>query len=67
LIKELGNTDGLTGPTRDRFVAAMREKLSQMRAEKVKDFNTIAQAIIDLRSSVLGDAFKVLPLDGVSV
>jgi hypothetical protein len=45
----------------------MRQLLAKFRVEKIKDFSTIAQAIIDLRSSILGDAFKVLPLDGVTV
>jgi hypothetical protein len=67
LIAELGNTAGLSENARNKFLAGMRQLLAKFRTDKVKDFGTIAQAIIDLRSSVLGDSFKVLPLDGVTV
>jgi hypothetical protein len=45
----------------------LRELLQRFKAQKVKDFDTIARGIIEFRSQLLGDKSKVLRLEGVTI
>jgi hypothetical protein len=64
---ELGNADEYSGEEKSRFIQGLRELLQKFRADKVKDFDTIARGIIEFRSQLLGDKSKVLPLEGVTI
>lgn len=65
IILELGSSDGL--PDKQQFNNGLREVVSSFQKSKMKDFRTIAQAIIDYRREYLGDDSKVLPLEGTSL
>ncbi|KAK4102901.1 hypothetical protein N658DRAFT_514997 [Parathielavia hyrcaniae] len=67
ILLELGNPDDYSGEQKSRFIQGLRELLQKFKAEKVKDFNTIARGIIEFRSQLLGDKSKVLRLDGVTI
>jgi hypothetical protein len=45
----------------------MRELVQKFKAGKVKDFETIAREILEVRSQLLEDKSKVLRLDGVTI
>jgi hypothetical protein len=45
----------------------LRELLQRFKAQKVRDFDTIARGIIEFRSQLLGDKSKVLRLEGVTI
>jgi hypothetical protein len=64
---ELGNPDDYSGEQKSRFIQGLRELLQKFKADKVKDFDTIARGIIEFRSQLLGDKSKVLRLDGVKL
>ncbi|SPQ19097.1 6cf46192-8b88-45a0-9851-93acb9407b0f [Thermothielavioides terrestris] len=67
ILVELGNADEYSGEEKSRFIQGLRELLQKFRADKVKDFDTIARGIIEFRSQLLGDKSKVLPLEGVTI
>ncbi|KAJ4298767.1 hypothetical protein N0V88_003800 [Collariella sp. IMI 366227] len=67
ILLELGNPDGYNSEEKARFIQGLRELLQRFKADKVKDFNTIARGIIDFRSQLLGDKSKILRLDGVKL
>ena len=64
---ELGSPDDYTGEAKSRFIQGLRELLQKFKADKVKDFDTIARGIIAFRAQLLGDKSKVLRLDGVTI
>lgn len=64
---ELGNPDDYSGEEKSRFIQGLRELLQRFKADKVKDFDTIARGIIDFRSEILKDKSKVLRLEGVTI
>jgi hypothetical protein len=64
---ELGNSDDYSGEQKSRFIQGLRELLQKFKAQKVKDFDTIARGIIEFRSQFLGDKSKVLRLEGVAI
>ena len=64
---ELGNPDDYSGEQKSRFIQGLRELLQKFKADKVKDFDTIARGIIEFRSQLLGDKSKVLRLEGVKL
>jgi hypothetical protein len=64
---ELGNSDDYKGEQKGRFIQGLKELLQKFRANKVRDFDTIAHGIIEFRSRFLGDSFKILPLEGVKL
>jgi hypothetical protein len=64
---ELGRADDYTGEQKSRFIQGLRELLQNFRANKVRDFDTIANGIIEFRSRFLGDRSKILPLEGVTL
>ncbi|KAK4041990.1 hypothetical protein C8A01DRAFT_14356 [Parachaetomium inaequale] len=67
ILLELGNPDDYSGEQKSRFIQGLRELLQRFKAEKVKDFDTIARGIIEFRSQLLGDKSKVLRLEGVTI
>jgi hypothetical protein len=67
ILLELGNPDDYSGEQKSRFIQGLRELLQKFKADKVKDFNTIARGIIEFRAQLLGDTSKVLRLDGVTI
>ncbi|KAL2015223.1 hypothetical protein VTK56DRAFT_6052 [Thermocarpiscus australiensis] len=67
ILVELGNPDDYSGEEKSRFILGLRELLQKFKANKVKDFNTIARGIIEFRSQLLGDKSKVLHLEGVTI
>ncbi|KAK4239736.1 protein red1 [Achaetomium macrosporum] len=67
ILLELGNPDGYSGKEKSRFIQGMRELVQKFKAGKVKDFETIAREIVEVRSQLLGDKSKVLRLDGVTI
>lgn len=64
---ELGKSDDYTGEQRDRFIQGLKDLLQDFRAKKTRDFDTIANGIIEFRARFLGDKSKILPLDGVTL
>ncbi|GAB1311604.1 Putative zinc-finger domain-containing protein [Madurella fahalii] len=67
ILLELGNPDDYSGEEKSRFIQGLRELLQRFKADKVKDFDTIARGIIDFRSEILKDKSKVLRLEGVTI
>ncbi|KXX80075.1 Protein red1 [Madurella mycetomatis] len=67
ILLELGNPDDYSGEEKTRFIQGLRELLQRFKADKVKDFDTIARGIIDFRSEILKDKSKVLRLEGVTI
>jgi len=67
ILLELGSPDDYTGEAKSRFIQGLRELLQKFKADKVKDFDTIARGIIAFRAQLLGDKSKVLRLDGVTI
>ncbi|KAK3310965.1 uncharacterized protein B0T15DRAFT_57425 [Chaetomium strumarium] len=67
ILLELGNPDGYSGNEKSRFIQGMRELVQKFKAGKVKDFETIAREILEVRSQLLGDKSKVLRLEGVTI
>ncbi|KAL2261573.1 hypothetical protein VTK26DRAFT_3859 [Humicola hyalothermophila] len=67
ILLELGNPDDYSGEEKSRFIQGLRELLQKFKADKVRDFDTIARAIIEFRWHILGDKTKILRLDGVSI
>lgn len=67
IILELGSSDEFTGEQKKIFNNGLREMVSSFQKSKVRDFRTIAQAIVEFRRKFLGDSSKVLRLEGVSI
>ncbi|KAK0628201.1 hypothetical protein B0T17DRAFT_588395 [Bombardia bombarda] len=68
ILLELGKADEYSGEQKARFIQGLREVLQQFRNNKVKDFDAIAQGIVEYRSRFSGDKSKVLPsLEGVTL
>ncbi|KAB5560027.1 hypothetical protein GE09DRAFT_1220691 [Coniochaeta sp. 2T2.1] len=67
ILVELGRADDYTGEQKDRFIQGLRELLQDFRANHVRDFDTIANGIMEFRSRFLGDKTKILPLGDVSL
>ncbi|KAK4145038.1 uncharacterized protein C8A04DRAFT_11009 [Dichotomopilus funicola] len=67
ILLELGNSDDYSSEQKGRFIQGLRELLQKFKADKVKDFDTIASGIIRYRSEFLGDNSKVLRLEGVTI
>ena len=64
---ELGKADDYAGDQKNRFIQGLRELLQNFRANKIRDFETIANGIIEFRSRFLGDKSRVLQLEGVTI
>ncbi|KAK3693649.1 hypothetical protein B0T22DRAFT_46210 [Podospora appendiculata] len=67
ILLELGKADEYSGERKARFIQGLRELLHGFRVNRVKDFETIANGIIEFRSRFLADKSKVLRLDGVII
>ncbi|KAJ4416294.1 hypothetical protein N0V82_006824 [Gnomoniopsis sp. IMI 355080] len=67
IILELGSSDEFTGDQKRDFNNGLREVVASFQKSKVRDFHTIAQAIVDFRHRFLGDPSKVLRLEGVNI
>jgi len=67
ILLELSNSDMFDGEDKVRFVEGLRALLHRFKADKIRDFETIARGIIEYRFQHIGDRSKLLPLDGVSI
>ncbi|KAJ4386500.1 hypothetical protein N0V93_009397 [Gnomoniopsis smithogilvyi] len=67
IILELGSSDEFTGDQKRDFNNGLREVVASFQKSKVRDFRTIAQAILEFRRRFLGDPSKVLRLEGVNI
>lgn len=67
IILELGSSDEFTGDQKRDFNNGLREVVASFQKSKVRDFHTIAQAIVDFRHRFLGDPSKILRLEGVTI
>ncbi|KAI0203371.1 hypothetical protein F4808DRAFT_41943 [Astrocystis sublimbata] len=63
IITQLGSADMFVGETRTRFIEGLKRVLNELRANRVKDFDSITKAIVKHRQEFLGDKSKVLALD----
>lgn len=67
IILELGSSEDLNGDQKKSFNNGLREIVASFQKAKVRDFRTIAQAIVEFRRTFFGDSSKVLPLEGVNI
>jgi hypothetical protein len=67
VLTALGSPDEFRGEQRERFCVGLKEVLLDLRIRKIRDFNIIASEIIAHREKFLGDASKVLPLEGITI
>jgi len=68
ILGELGSlTQFVGGPRYDEFCKGLRSLIADLPKDKRKDFDVVAQALLEYRAKFLADASKVLPLEGVSV
>ncbi|KAI1854276.1 hypothetical protein JX266_001417 [Neoarthrinium moseri] len=67
IIAELGSTDMYEGEQKGRFIEGLKKVLQDLKAKKVKDFDSITKAIVQYRGEFLGDKSKVLPLKNVAL
>ncbi|KAK4245591.1 hypothetical protein C7999DRAFT_16201 [Corynascus novoguineensis] len=67
ILLELGNSDDLSDEQKSGFIKGLRELLQKFKADKVRDFDTIARGIVEFRTQFLGDKSKVLRLEGVTI
>ncbi|KAI1748646.1 hypothetical protein F4782DRAFT_550516 [Xylaria castorea] len=63
IITQLGSADMFVGETRTKFIEGLKRVLNELKANRVKDFDRITQAIVRHRQEFLGDKTKVLALD----
>lgn len=66
IILELGSSDEFSGEKKREFNNGLREVVASFQKTKVRDFRTIAGAILDFRRRFIGDPSKVLRLEGVN-
>ncbi|OAA62463.1 hypothetical protein SPI_04003 [Niveomyces insectorum RCEF 264] len=68
ILVELGRSDDFTGDKKSQFVNGLKDVLKGVRNAKVRDFDTIANEIINFRRVFLGDDSKILShLEGVTI
>lgn len=68
ILVELGRSDDYTGDQKARFVDGLKDLLKRCRDNQERDFDKIAEAIIDFRRTFLADNTRVLAhLEGVTV
>ncbi|KAI0395551.1 hypothetical protein F5Y17DRAFT_422741 [Xylariaceae sp. FL0594] len=63
IITQLGSSEMYKGETKTKFIEGLKRVLSDLRANRIKDFDRITKAIVKYRQEFLGDKSKVLPLD----
>lgn len=54
--------EGNTPQEKEEYIAGLKKIISDMRREKVKDFNTVATEIAAYRRRFLEDPSRILPL-----
>jgi hypothetical protein len=64
---QLGSYGAHEGNQQQEFNKGLRKLLTEFRDQKVKDFQTISQAIIDYRARFHQDRSRILPLGNVSL
>ncbi|CAK7232253.1 hypothetical protein SCUCBS95973_008199 [Sporothrix curviconia] len=68
ILVELGRADDYTGEQKARFVDGLTSLLKKIRDDKERDFNKIAESILDFRRTFLGDDTRIVShLEGVTV
>ncbi|KAL2145552.1 hypothetical protein VTI28DRAFT_6944 [Corynascus sepedonium] len=67
ILLELGNSEDLSVEQKSGFIQGLRDLLQKFKADKVRDFDTIARGIVEFRTRFLGDKSKVLRLEGVTI
>ncbi|CAK7209004.1 hypothetical protein SBRCBS47491_000289 [Sporothrix bragantina] len=68
ILVELGRADDYTGEQKSRFVDGLTSLLKKIRDDKERDFDKIAESIIDFRRRFLGDDTRIIShLEGVTV
>ena len=67
VLSELGSPDEFWGEQRALFCDGLKGVLTCLRAQKIRSFDLIAQAVVEHRAKFLGDKSKILPLEGISV
>ncbi|KAI1827745.1 hypothetical protein F4861DRAFT_492402 [Xylaria intraflava] len=63
IVAELGSADMFAGETRTKFIGGLKRVLSELKTNRVKDFDRITKAIVKYRQDFFGDQTKVLALD----
>ena len=67
ILLQLGANASFEGEQKQRYINGLRDLLYDFRHRKIKDFQVIAQGIIDYRANFIGDKTKILPLGEVSI
>lgn len=67
ILMQLGSYGAYEGPGQEKFNQGLRELLAKLHEQKVKDFPTLSQAIIDYRTQFHNDRSRILPLGNVSL
>uniref|UniRef100_A0A1Y1MTT8 C3H1-type domain-containing protein n=1 Tax=Photinus pyralis TaxID=7054 RepID=A0A1Y1MTT8_PHOPY len=67
ILLQLGAADHYDEEQKQKYIAGLRQLLTDFRARKVKDFNTISQGIVEFRARFIGDRTKILPLGSISL
>lgn len=68
ILVELGRSDDYIGDQKSQFVDGLKDLLKTFRDNQERDFDKIANGIIDFRRSFLGDDSRVLShLEGITV
>lgn len=56
-----------TGEQKTRFIKGLKKVLTDLKVNKLKDFDSITKALVQYRSEFLRDDSKVLPLNDVII
>jgi hypothetical protein len=67
ILLQLGGNASYDGEQKQKYINGLRDLLYGFRTQKVKDFQTIAQGIIEYRAKFNGDPSRILPLGNVSI
>lgn len=59
---QLGGYGNFEGAMKEEFNNGLRKILTDARANKVRDFDTVAQSIIHYRTNFRNDPTRILPL-----
>jgi hypothetical protein len=67
LITALGTPEEFPAEQQEKFRAGLKQVLNNLRLKNVRDFDTIAAEVVAHRRTFLGDASKILMLEGTSI
>lgn len=67
ILLQLGAAEHYDEGQKQKYIAGLKQLLTDYRTHKVKDFNTISQGIVEFRAKFLGDKTKILPLGSVTL